>query len=136
MGLANDATRLRTASVRQDHRQYCVLVLRTHPVGAEKVFFTNVAILRRTGIDRLHVAGTNPSHQRWFLPVSAGTYPSGQRCCAASASHSGRTKGGGSPPPHSTAPALTMTTIPTSGVSDFWAALVTGWKVVPGAEVM
>src|SRR5712692_9191775 len=24
----------------------------------------------------------------------AGTYPSGQRCCAASASHSGRTKGG------------------------------------------
>src|SRR5216684_2409439 len=39
-------------------------------------------------------AGTNPSHQRWFLPVSAGTYPSGQRCCAASASHSGRTKGG------------------------------------------
>jgi len=71
MGLANDATRLRTASVRQDHRQYCVLVLRTHPVGAEKVFFTNVAILRRTGIDRLHVAGTNPSHQRWFLPVSA-----------------------------------------------------------------
>src|SRR6266436_8206261 len=25
---------LRTASVRQDHRQYCVLVLRTHPVGS------------------------------------------------------------------------------------------------------
>ena len=25
---------LRTASVRQDHRKYCVLVLRTHPVGA------------------------------------------------------------------------------------------------------
>src|SRR6266436_6560227 len=60
-----DATAsLRTASVRQDQRQYCVLVLRTHPVGAEKVFFTNVAILRRTGIDRLHVAVTNPSHQR------------------------------------------------------------------------
>jgi hypothetical protein len=38
--------------------------------------------------------GTYPSCQRWFLPVSAGTYPSGQRCCAASASHSGRTKGG------------------------------------------
>src|SRR6266436_7742515 len=30
-----DATAsLRTASVRQDHRQYCVLVLRTHPVGS------------------------------------------------------------------------------------------------------
>src|SRR5260221_11529700 len=38
--------------------------------------------------------GTYPSCQRWFLPVSAGTYPSGQRCCAASAAHSGRTKGG------------------------------------------
>jgi len=25
---------LRTASVRQDHRQYCVLVLRTYPVGS------------------------------------------------------------------------------------------------------
>src|SRR6266852_398268 len=34
MSLANDATRLRTASVRQDQRQYCVLVLRTHPVGS------------------------------------------------------------------------------------------------------
>src|SRR6266851_2475624 len=34
MGLANDATRLRTASVRQDQRKYCVLVLRTHPVGS------------------------------------------------------------------------------------------------------
>ncbi len=58
MGLANDATNLvmgqtneaaplltasvrsdqrkclRTASVRQDPRQYCVLVLRTHPVGS------------------------------------------------------------------------------------------------------
>ena len=34
MGLANDAARLRTASVRQDQRQYCVLVLRTHPVGS------------------------------------------------------------------------------------------------------
>src|SRR5258708_40358079 len=34
MGLANDATRLRTASVRQDQRQYCVRVLRTHPVGS------------------------------------------------------------------------------------------------------
>src|SRR5260370_1211985 len=34
MGLANDATRLRTASVRQDQRQYCVLVLRTHSVGS------------------------------------------------------------------------------------------------------
>jgi len=42
----------------------------------------------------LLLLGTNPSHQRRFLPVSAGTYPSGQRCCAASASHSGRTKGG------------------------------------------
>src|SRR5258708_16717895 len=30
----DDATRLRTASVRQDHRKYCVLVLRTHPVGS------------------------------------------------------------------------------------------------------
>jgi hypothetical protein len=28
------AARLRTASVRQDHRKYCVLVLRTHPVGS------------------------------------------------------------------------------------------------------
>jgi len=34
MGLANDATHLRTASVRQDQRKYCVLVLRTHPVGS------------------------------------------------------------------------------------------------------
>src|SRR5260370_29616396 len=34
MGRGNDAERLRTASVRQDHRQDCVLVLRTHPVGA------------------------------------------------------------------------------------------------------
>src|SRR5260221_5996231 len=54
MGLANDATRLRTASVRQDQRKYCVLVTlpnhlfcnasllqavsrtlsRTHPVGS------------------------------------------------------------------------------------------------------
>ena len=34
MGLANDAARLQTASVRQDQRQYCVLVLRTHPVGS------------------------------------------------------------------------------------------------------
>jgi len=34
MGLANDAARLRTASVRQDQRKYCVLVLRTHPVGS------------------------------------------------------------------------------------------------------
>src|SRR5260370_41928205 len=29
----------------------------------------------------------------WHLSVLPGTYPSGQRCCAASASHSGRTKG-------------------------------------------
>jgi hypothetical protein len=34
MGLANATASLRTASVRQDHRQYCVLVLRTHPVGS------------------------------------------------------------------------------------------------------
>src|SRR5712692_2088613 len=36
------------------------------------------------------------SHQRgrcWHQSVSPGTYPSGQRCCAASAPHSGRTKG-------------------------------------------
>jgi hypothetical protein len=33
MGLANATASLRTASVRQDQRQYCVLVLRTHPVG-------------------------------------------------------------------------------------------------------
>src|SRR5260370_5775861 len=88
---------LRTASVRQDQRQYCVLVLRTHPVGAEKVFFTNVAILRRTGIDRLHVAGTNPSHQRWFLPVSAtrlrrSPYPSRQPVSAPTAPPSAPTQ--------------------------------------------
>jgi len=34
MGLANATASLRTASVRQDHRQYCVLVLRTHPDGS------------------------------------------------------------------------------------------------------
>jgi len=32
--LATTLARLRTASVRQDHRKYCVLVLRTHPVGS------------------------------------------------------------------------------------------------------
>src|SRR5260370_30450469 len=34
MGLANATASLRTASVRQDQRKYCVLVLRTHPVGS------------------------------------------------------------------------------------------------------
>src|SRR5260370_41010860 len=29
----------------------------------------------------------------WHLSVLPGTYPSGQRCCAASAAHSGKTKG-------------------------------------------
>src|SRR5260221_6218955 len=37
------------------------------------------------------------------------------------ARRSSRGRPQGSPPPHSTAPALTMTTIPMSGVSDFWA---------------
>src|SRR6266436_1185707 len=55
--------------------------------------------------------------------ATAGTYPSCQRCCAASAPHSGKTKGGGSPPPYSTAPALTMITIPTSRRSDLRKAL-------------
>src|SRR5216683_7794722 len=37
----------------------------------------------------------------------AGTYPSHQRCCAASASHSGETQGDASPPPVRTSPAPT-----------------------------
>src|SRR5713101_176027 len=37
----------------------------------------------------------------------AGTYPSHQRCCAASASHSGETQGDASPPPVPTSPAPT-----------------------------
>src|SRR5258708_8958312 len=35
----------------------------------------------------------------WHLSVLPGTYPSGQRCCAASASHSGKTKGARPSPP-------------------------------------
>src|SRR5260370_9149774 len=37
----------------------------------------------------------------------AGTYPSHQRCCAATASRSGETQGDASPPPVRTAPAPT-----------------------------
>src|SRR5260370_7219155 len=44
-----------------------------------------------------------------YLPArgDAGTYPSHQRCCAASASHSGETQGDASPPPVRTTPAPT-----------------------------
>src|SRR5258708_2949425 len=44
-----------------------------------------------------------------YLPArgDAGTYPSHQRCCAASASHSGETQGDASPPPVRTSPAPT-----------------------------
>src|SRR5260221_8455720 len=52
-------------------------------------------------------AGTNPSHQRWFLPVSATrlrryrcAVSRDERHCAASASHSGETKGEGMPLHH------------------------------------
>jgi len=43
-------------------------------------------------------AGTNPSHQRWFLPVSATrlrrwTYPACQRDCVATAARSGKLQG-------------------------------------------
>src|SRR5216683_2893196 len=49
-----DATAsLRTASVRQDHRQYCVLVLRTHPVGSvvssEQANFSNRRLICMQG---------------------------------------------------------------------------------------
>src|SRR5258708_1983088 len=50
-------------------------------------------------------AGTYPSHQRWFLPVSATLLRSyryavsrDERHCAASASHSGETQGEASQP--------------------------------------
>src|SRR6266481_2767650 len=59
-------------------------------------------------------AGTNPSHQRWFLPVSATrlrryrcAVSRDERHCAASASHSGETQGDASPPPVHTTPAPT-----------------------------
>src|SRR5258707_2346937 len=45
---------LRTASVRQDHRKYCVLVLRTHPVGAvvlKSIYKEMVMVFRMTKLD-------------------------------------------------------------------------------------
>src|SRR6266436_8332216 len=59
-------------------------------------------------------AGTNPSHQRWFLPVSATrlrrysfAVSRDERHCAASASHSGETQGDASPPRVRSPPAPT-----------------------------
>jgi hypothetical protein len=52
MGLANATASLRTASVRQDQRQYCVLVLRTHPVGpVVKCFETETTPTDIEGLD-------------------------------------------------------------------------------------
>src|SRR5579864_327407 len=52
-----DATAsLRTASVRQDQRQYCVLVLRTHPVGA-------VVLIRRQEMQTDIIS--HPAPVRW-----------------------------------------------------------------------
>jgi hypothetical protein len=64
--------------------------------------FTPMLILRRIKIEwdrrtdddasnnptRVGGMRSHPQHR-----ATIGTYPSGQRCCAASASHSGRTKG-------------------------------------------
>jgi hypothetical protein len=53
--------------------------------------------------------------------ATAGTYPSCQRCCAASAPHSGKTQGGGSPlrstppPPLLSHAASKLITVPTAG---------------------
>jgi hypothetical protein len=79
-------------------------------------------------------AGTNPSclalirpgNEASPLALRAQPGRKEQRCCAASAPHSGKTKGAGSPPPHSAAPALTRTTVLASRLSDFCEAL--GWR--------
>src|SRR5260370_29406200 len=64
-------------------------------------FFTFMATLFSTTCELLSI-GDLTVHERAPSPqrtarATAGTYPSCQRCCAASASHSGKTKGGGSP---------------------------------------
>src|SRR6266446_4031001 len=104
MGLANDAARLRTASVSQDHRkclrtasvrqdqrQYCVLVLCTHPVGSvvritaggrnkKTITFSYSGITR----NRVKHKGSYSDRKRalkWVLPTRLRRYglrPSGK----------------------------------------------------------
>src|SRR5260221_1066295 len=52
--------------------------------------------LQRVARGKVTARALTPSNSK-RIRVTAGTYPSCQRCCAASAPHSGKTKGEGSP---------------------------------------
>src|SRR5260221_11190046 len=57
---------LRTASVRQDHRQYCVLVLRTHPVGSVVLKET-----REFAMSNIIIRPINPEDRAWIIQFIA-----------------------------------------------------------------